>query len=155
MQREHFYKNIALRISPILMALPLFQTRNRFCKSRENRSAFPLSDGGWLRRKENQGGFLLGVGNGGRYRTSLPKNRSGSGEVISAGTFLLISPPPYWSQDKHKTSNQVPAPILVKWYLWYLFRVWRGFSRYIFIEDAKTSTKLFLLVIITSTGKNI
>jgi hypothetical protein len=35
----------------------------------------------------------LGMGEGKvRYRTSfLPKNRSGSGEVISAGTFLTVS----------------------------------------------------------------
>jgi hypothetical protein len=41
-----------------------------------------------------QGGLLLGVGDGEgevRYRTSfLPKNLSGSGEVISAGTFQLM-----------------------------------------------------------------
>jgi hypothetical protein len=36
---------------------------------------------------------VLGMGEGKvRYRTSsLPKNRSGSGEVISAGTFLVRS----------------------------------------------------------------
>jgi hypothetical protein len=39
---------------------------------------------------------VLGMGEGKvRYRTSfLPKNRSGSGEVISAGTFRLNLPNP-------------------------------------------------------------
>ncbi len=50
-QREHFYKNIALRIPPSLLARPLFRTKNRFAKAGKFSRFFicRFKNGGWLR----------------------------------------------------------------------------------------------------------
>jgi hypothetical protein len=50
-QREHFDKNIALRISPFLMARLLFPTQTRFAKAGKIARFFlcRFKNGGWLR----------------------------------------------------------------------------------------------------------